>query len=253
MFNPYLDSALVIWLYVTIWFVIAMIKKDNSIVDIAWGMGFMVVAWWQYFHFPHEHSTLLTIMVTLWGVRLATYLFFRNWSEGEDWRYKQMREGWQGSFVLNSYFKIFILQGSLMFIISLVLMQQPVETTSNSAIFSYLGMAIFTIGFLWESIADFQLKQFKSKPENKGKFMQSGLWKYSRHPNYFGEILVWWGIYIFTISYGKWYLFIISPVTITFLLLKVSGIPFLQKKQSKSDKYEAYLDAVPNSILPKFW
>jgi steroid 5-alpha reductase family enzyme len=253
MLNPYLDSALVIWLYVTLWFLIAIIKKDNSIVDIAWGLGFVVVAWWQYFYHPHPYSSILTAVVTLWGVRLGTYLFFRNWSEGEDWRYKQMRENWKGNLAINSYFRVFILQGTVLFVISLVLMQQPDENTFLPSFIFYLGIGIFAIGFLWETIADFQLKQFKAKSENKGKFMQSGLWKYSRHPNYFGEMLVWWGIYLFTTTYGTWYLFFISPLTITFFLLRVSGIPFLKKKQSKSPKYAKYIEAVPNAILPKFW
>lgn len=253
MLNPYLDSAILIWIYLTIWFLMAMIKKDNSIVDIAWGLGFVVVVWWQYFYFPHSHSVLLTGMITVWGFRLTTYLFFRNWSEGEDWRYQQMRKNWKGNFALNAYFRVFILQGTVMFIIALVLMQQPVEEVPFPSLSACLGMILFVIGFLWESIADYQLKQFKKVPSNKGKFIQSGLWKYARHPNYFGEILVWWGIYIFTISYGTWYYFFVSPLTITFFLLRVSGIPFLKKKQSKNPHYADYVKAVPNAILPKFW
>ena len=97
------------------------------------------------------------------------------------------------------------------------------------------------------------MKNFKAKPVNQGQLIQSGLWKYARHPNYFGEMLVWWGIYIFIIPYGTWYLFFLSPLVITFFLLKVSGIPFLQKKQEKNPKYRDYVKAVPNAILPKFW
>ncbi|MFK8102874.1 MAG: DUF1295 domain-containing protein [Saprospiraceae bacterium] len=253
MLHPYLDAIFVIFVYMTLWFLVATAKRDNSIIDIAWGLGFVVVAWWQYVFYPHPHAFVLTLMVSLWGIRLGAYLFSRNWNTEEDWRYQEMRKNWGNNVLLNAYVRVFLLQGGLMYLISLVLQQQPANLIEPWQSLSIVGILIFGIGFFWESIADYQLQQFKANPDNKGKFMTKGLWQYCRHPNYFGEILIWWGIYLYTIPYGTWYIFIISPIVITFFLLKVSGIPFLKRKQEKSSKYQAYVEEVPNAIIPKFW
>lgn len=235
------------------WFIIAQIKKDNSIVDVAWGLGFVVVAYVLQSDFEYWTQLLLVSMVAAWGIRLALYLFIRNRNSGEDWRYQKWRRDWGDKVVLIAFFRVFMLQGIMMWIIALPLMQthSAVGEGWSTGFFTGLGLSLWITGFLWESIADWQLMQFKSKPENKGKIMTLGLWKYSRHPNYFGEILVWWGIFFFSILFGTWYISIISPIIITLLLTKVSGVPMLERKYRDNADYQAYKEKT-SSLIPNF-
>ncbi len=250
MFSPYLDGALLIWLYMSILFMVAQGLKDNSIADIGWGAGFVLVGWWTHFFFPHEFSWLPALLATLWGLRLSLYLLLRKWKEGkEDWRYARWREQWGRWAVLRAYFQVFLLQGVFMWIIALPLMQSPAE--SHFHLFQIPGIALWLFGFCWESVADWQLLRFKSKPENKGAVLREGLWKLSRHPNYFGEIVLWWGIFLVSLPYGSWWLLLLSPLTITWLLLRVSGIPLLEEKQQKDPAYQKYA-AETNALLPDF-
>ena len=254
MFNPFLHSVLLIFFYMLCWFVLALIKKDNSIADVAWGPGFVFLFWWQYFFYGR--SLFTGIMVTLWGARLAVYLFLRNRQKGEDWRYRQWREEWGKFWVLRSFLQVFMLQGLFMWIIALPLMQGP--TTSDHPWLGWIrwsGAALWLAGFLWETVADWQLWRFKNEPVNQGKLLKEGLWKFSRHPNYFGEIVLWWGIFLFCFpASGAWYI-LLSPLAITWLLAKVSGVPMLEKKYREHPEYKEYTQQ-KNALIPDmkiFW
>ena len=240
--------AVLILGYVHLLFMLAILRKDNSIIDIAWGLGFVLVAWGLYFQSPHPNAWSLLIPVSLWGIRLSVYLFIRNRRSGkEDWRYAAWREQWGSWVYVRAYLQVFLLQGLFMWIISL-----PLMGSSNLMHFTWLqilGGMIFLTGFLWESFADAQLLRFKAKTENKGKVMRSGLWRLSRHPNYFGEMLVWWGIFLISISWVPWYIGILSPLTISGLLWKVSGVPMLEQKYADNPDYQAYIKSTP-ALIP---
>ena len=220
MYNPFIDSAILIFFFMVFMYVIATIKKDNSIADIGWGIGFVLVSLWM--HINYGKSMLLLIMVAIWGSRLAAYLFFRNRKSGEDWRYKKWREEWGKMVWFRAFFQVFMLQGFFMWMIALPIMLGKENAFS---LFQLLGIGFWTLGFLWETIADLQLMQFKKLPKNKGKVLDKGLWKLSRHPNYFGEIILWWGLYLFILPNEMWYVAMIGPFTITWLLSRVSGVP----------------------------
>lgn len=232
------------------WFLVAQLKNDNSIVDVAWGFGFVCVATWIQWYY-HTSFILPILLVIMWGLRLSIYLairFIR--SNKEDWRYINLRKSWKGNLVLAAFLRVFILQGVLLWIIALPIIQTTgAIKTSNHLVL--IGILLFIIGFLWESIADWQLFRFKSKPENKGKILTTGLWKYSRHPNYFGEILVWWGVFLTCTPYGMWWINIISPILITFLLTRVSGVSMLEAKMKKHPAYADYMERT-NALIPWF-
>jgi steroid 5-alpha reductase family enzyme len=241
MVTNLLYVAIVVLIYMNVLFLIAIIKKDNSIVDIGWGLGFVLIALLTFFR--NEVNTnrqlLLTTMVIIWGTRLAWHIYNRNRGRGEDFRYAAWRQHWQ-KFYLRSYFQIFILQGALMILISSGIILINSSFYPRLIWSDYLGLGLWLCGFLFEGIADAQLKTFVSRPENKGKLMTNGLWKLSRHPNYFGEVTLWWGIFLLSLPLGQSWIALISPLTITLLILKVSGIPLLEKKYLGRPDWEAY-------------
>ena len=232
-----------------LWFLFSHWKKDYSLVDIAWGLGYVVLATWVCFFRSEAGHLLLFLMVGLWGLRLGIYLLIRNRRQGEDWRYVKMKKEWGTQVGLHAFFKIFMLQGTLMWIIALPIMQLSFE---RSIILQSIGFLLWLFGFLWESIADWQLFQFKSDIGNKGKIMTKGLWRYSRHPNYFGEIVLWWGIFLFVIPYSDSWFILLSPITITWLLLRVSGVPMLEKKYKDNKSYQQYVKST-NAVFPNFF
>ncbi len=229
-----------IWTYMSFWFLISLIFKKGDVADIAWGIGFPLIGLYLYFfHSENSISLIILIFLTLlWGTRLALHIFSRNRGKKEDFRYKKWREDWGDFYVIRSYLQIFILQGFFMFLISLPFVFSTEDRSSNLSILSILGIVIWIIGFLFESIADNQLRKFIQNPENKGKILKTGLWKYSRHPNYFGEVTMWWGIFLIVSHISIWT--IISPLTITILILFVSGIPLLEAKYKDNKEFEEY-------------
>lgn len=237
--NEFLIAGLVIFVSANVGFFVSLVKKRNDVADIFWGIGFILVAWTTFFLADKSNvsALLVNILVTIWGIRLALHIGLRNRGKGEDFRYKAWREEWGKTFYWRSYLQVFILQGVFLFVISLPIIFVNSRNTEFS-VFSVLGLIIWIIGFLFEAIGDYQLLQFTKNPENKGKIIQTGLWKYTRHPNYFGEVALWWGIFCFALPFGFWT--IISPITITYLLLKVSGIPMLEKKYENNPEFAEY-------------
>ena len=229
-----------VWLWL-----ISLAKKDASIVDSFWGMGFVLIAWTSYGLATgyRPRKLLLCVLVTIWGLRLAVYIFTRNRGKGEDYRYQAMRKYWGNKFSLVSLFTVFLLQGLLMWVISLPLQVaiQAVEP-DRLTLLDYLGAVIWAIGFAFEAIGDWQLKKFKAIPENRGKVMDQGLWRYTRHPNYFGDALLWWGYYVMALAVPSGYLTVLSPLLMTVLLLRVSGVALLEKGLVKTKP--RYLDYI---------
>lgn len=239
MISYFLTILLFIATYMTIWFIISIIIKRNDVADLAWGIGFILVAWFSFLLFGSSSKALLAnSLVTIWGIRLATHIYKRIKSKPEDARYKAWRDTWK-KFYLRSYLQIYLLQGLFMFLISIPIVF--INNTSGDIVLTdFLGLFIWIFGFYFESTADRELSEFVKNPDNKGKLMDKGLWRYSRHPNYFGEVVQWWGIFIMALSIRFGYLTILGPLTITVLILFVSGIPLLEKKYSSRPDFEEY-------------
>lgn len=225
--------------YMTFWFIVSLIIKRNDVADFAWGLGFVLAAWFSFFYFgPSLKALIINTLVTIWGLRLAFHIYKRNINKPEDFRYQNWRKTWK-FFYLRSYLQVFVLQGLLMFTI-LVPVSFINKYGSSLLFLDFVGMIVWVFGFYFESTADKQLSDFLHKPENKGKLMTEGLWKYSRHPNYFGEVVQWWGLYLATLSISNGYLTIIGPLTITFFILFVSGVPLLEQKYKGRPDFEEY-------------
>jgi steroid 5-alpha reductase family enzyme len=235
-------AALSVFIYMLIFYTAGQIKNDNSIVDIAWGPGFIIVSLTMLFYTGNTGlvNLLILFVVIIWALRLSTHILVRNWGKPEDFRYANWREEWGKKEPWIAFYKVFMLQGLVMLVISLPVIISFSSFKENLSSINYVGLGIFLFGFIFETIGDLQLSQFKKKKENKGKIIQSGLWKYTRHPNYFGEAIVWWGIYLLSFGQGYEYLTIISPITITLLLRYVSGVPMLEEKYREREDFQSY-------------
>lgn len=241
--NIYLGTLLVLFVFFFIFFLIAQQQRNNGLVDIAWGMGFVIAAVYSYFAggFQTERATLITVLTLLWGLRLAYYLFKRNWGQPEDYRYVNFRKRWGTKFVyLKIFFNVYMLQLTFLFIIAQPIILTNASDAAGLSWLDYVGVAIWIIGYFFEVVGDSQLKSFKKNPANKGKIIQSGLWKYTRHPNYFGEVTMWWGIFIIALSTPNGWTTIYSPILITLLILFVSGVRMLEKKYKNNAQFASY-------------
>jgi steroid 5-alpha reductase family enzyme len=240
--HPNLEMSIVIFIYMTLIFVLAQLLKDNSIVDIYWGLGFILVAGYSLLSGPsfNLHKILMNLAVTIWGLRLSIHILLRAVRRGgEDFRYKAWRDTWK-NFRLRSFLQIFMLQGLFMLIIALPVYYVNYKLPVELAPVNYLGIILFITGFIFEALGDFQLKVFIKKPENKGKLMSTGLWSITRHPNYFGESLIWWGISMFALNYRYGWITLLSPIFLTLLLRFVSGVPMLESKYKGRPDWEEY-------------
>jgi steroid 5-alpha reductase family enzyme len=237
-----LSCSLAVWAYMTAWFLLALVKRDNSLADTSWGLGFILVAGLTFLqgHEPAPRRVLATGLVLVWGIRLAVHVFARNRKKGEDFRYAAWRAKWGKWFVLRSYLQVFLLQG--LFLLLIIWPVVLINSTPQQRLGwgDLAGGAIWLMGFVFEAAADSQLARFKREPGNRGRIMTGGLWRYTRHPNYFGEALMWWGIFVMALgSEGGW-TSIMSPLLITFLLRFVSGVPMLERKYLGNAEFLAY-------------
>ncbi len=241
MLTAFIQCFFIIFIYTGIWFAIAVYKKRNDVADIAWGIGYIILCVYLFINYPASPVLMvLYALVTAWGLRLSLHIYSRNKNKTEDFRYKAWRDAWGKYFYLRSYLQVFLLQGIFLLIIISPVIYAAVAPAVTWNIFTWVGLCGWMIGFYFQAVADWQLKVFKSNQKNKGVIIQTGLWKYSRHPNYFGEILMWWSIFIITIPFTNSFYFIISPLTITLLLVFVSGIPMLEKKYIGNAAFEEY-------------
>jgi steroid 5-alpha reductase family enzyme len=238
--NYYVVLGIELFFYMTGWYIISTIKKRNDIADIAWGLGFVTLAWSAgYLSGFTPRSLMVNLLVTIWGGRLAWHIFVRNRNKSEDYRYLSWRKEWK-FFYLRSFLQIYMLQGLLLYLIVLPVVHINMSPFTGFRFLDAIGVLIWAIGFYFESVADMQLKQFITNPLHKGKIMDVGLWKYSRHPNYFGEVTQWWGLFIIAFSVPNGYFTLVGPITITILILFVSGIPLLEKKYEGRKDFEEY-------------
>jgi len=240
--NYYLTLILLLWVYFSSFFILSIFKKRNDIVDIAWGIGFILASWSSLFlssNYSPKHL-LVSLLITLWGLRLALHIYSRNRNKKEDYRYLAWRKEWGKNFYLRSYLQIYMLQAFLLLLVVSPVLILNHSTSPSLNPFDILAFSIWLLGFIFEAVSDYQLSRFISNPKNKGQIIQSGLWRYSRHPNYFGEVTLWWGIFIFAFSSTINPLTLIGPLTITTLILFVSGIPLLEKKYDDNPQYLEY-------------
>ncbi|MBW6491557.1 MAG: DUF1295 domain-containing protein [Lentimicrobium sp.] len=239
-------AALLVFIFMSAIFILALILKDNSIVDIFWGIGFILLATsslWQSDSIEFK-KFVVNILIIIWGLRLSIHIFLRNSGSGEDFRYANWRRTWK-NFRLRSFFQIYMLQGFFMIIISWPVLHINANAGIGFGIIDFLGLLVFLTGFLFEAVGDYQLIKFKKNPDNKGKIITLGLWKYTRHPNYFGEALLWWGIWMMAIPVKDGIFTILSPLVITLLLRYISGVPMLEKKYQGRPDWEEYKAKTP--------
>ncbi len=242
--NTYLLAFLVIFLFMSAMYLLSLWKKDMSIADCGWGLGFVLVAVITFFLNGEDrfHQKIVTYLVFIWGLRLSFYITMRNWGKPEDFRYANWRRQWGDTLIWRSFLQVFMLQGAIMFVNLLPVL---VVNDGGSIMLSYkalypIGCVVWGIGFLFEAVGDWQMYMFKTGHHRKHAIMNTGLWRYTRHPNYFGEAVMWWGIFLLSIPSGGWYISVWGPVTITYLLLRVSGVTMLEKKYEGDDAYSEY-------------
>jgi steroid 5-alpha reductase family enzyme len=237
-----LITAATISVYMTCWFIAAQVRGRNDIADVAWGLGFILVAAVSLFAGDaySPRGMLVSGLVLIWGLRLALHIHSRNRGRGEDPRYRQWREEWGKWFVLRSFLQVFMLQGMLLLMVAIPVVFANTSPTTPLGWFDLVGLTVWLYGFGFEAIGDWQLLMFIRNPDNSGKLMTGGLWRYTRHPNYFGEVTLWWGIWLMTLSLPGGWLTVVGPLTITILILKVSGIPMLEKPYEDRADFQEY-------------
>jgi steroid 5-alpha reductase family enzyme len=244
--------ATAVAIYMLALWLVSLVLRDVSIVDIGWGLGFVLVTWVAHSSGNAEGARplLQAILVTLWGFRLAAYLLNRGWGQPEDYRYAAMRKRVGPAYSYLSLVLVFGLQGALILGVSLPIQAvQGIGSGSPLGLLDALAVAMFAVGFFFEVVGDQQLAKFKSDPENQGKVIQHGVWSWTRHPNYFGDALQWWafGVFALAVPGAAWTL--LGPALMTFLLLKISGVSLLERglRKRKAD-YTAYAARTPAFI-----
>ena len=236
------QTAVLVFVYMTLFFIVATLRKNNAIVDIGWGLGFVIMAVFSLFAGGNWNSRtlLVTALVSVWGLRLFYHILRRNLGKPEDFRYAKWREEWGKWVVPRAFLQVFMLQGLLMLIIAYPVILNNATPDGGIGLLEILGLVIWLIGFFFEVVGDRQLKTFIATRKTKGAIMQTGLWKFTRHPNYFGESTMWWGIFLIALSSKSGITGIVSPLVITFLLLFVSGVPLLEKHYKDNKEFQEY-------------
>lgn len=220
-------------LMATVW-LLSLLLRDASIVDVAWGVGFVAVAAVTFAVLGRAapRPILLLVLTGLWGLRLSVHLLIRNWGAGEDPRYASMRRRWGKAFPLVSLGTVFVVQGAGMWVVSLPVQAGQIPRGALNPL-DAIGVVVWIVGFAFESIGDLQLRRFKADPAHRGRVMDRGLWRYTRHPNYFGDAVQWWALGLIALAAGQaWTL--VGPALMTLLLLRVSGVPLLERRMART-------------------
>lgn len=241
-------NILLVAIFMTIFYLIAYLRKRVDTVDIAWGLGFVVIAIATALHRPSMSAKVVALLVTVWGLRLGIHIALRARGKKPDPRYQEITKKWKGNFWLRAYFSIFLTQGLLMLTVAAPIFFASGQPLYDWKILIYMGALIWAIGFVIEVVADQQLANYL-KNKKRPKVLKQGLWKYSRHPNYFGEITQWWGIGVIALSAERGYLGLIGPLLITYLIVFVSGIPPIEKRRAKDAAYRQYQKTTSPLIL----
>lgn len=232
------------------WYVVALIKQRNDVADVAWGLGFLIAAAVSYGKgaITADRGLLVTVLVAIWAARLSLHIHLRNRGKSEDYRYHAWRKQWGRAFHLRTFLQVFLLQWLLMLLVALPVLVVNVSRGGPLGALDFFGTAVWMTGFYFEAASDWQLARFSRAPENRGKLLQTGLRRLTRHPNYFGEVVQWWGLALIAFSVPNGWLGLFGAAAITFLILKVSGIPMLEDRLSRKPGYAEYA-----AKTPKFW
>lgn len=241
-------------LYMHVWFIYAVIKRRNDIADVAWGLGFVMLASIGLIANFNSKTLLVWLLVTFWGLRLASHIYKRFRREDhEDRRYMNWRQEWGKNWLFWSWFKVFMVQGFFMLLVAAPIITLAQYQDTSWGFLQIAGLGLWLFGFIFEATADRQLKTFIAKPKKPGDehIMKTGLWKYTRHPNYFGESVIWWGVWL--IAFGEyWWLALAGPITITLLLRFVSGVPLAEAGFKNDAEFKEYADKTP-AMFPNFF
>jgi steroid 5-alpha reductase family enzyme len=240
--STFLVAFLVVSVLFNTLFVVALRLRDNSIVDVAWGVGFILIALatLAYSGTTEPRQILVVLLVLVWGFRLAIRIYRRNRGKGEDFRYKKWREDWGDRWRINAYLRVFVTQGVWMLLVTVPITFVNAYPGPALGWLDGVGVVVWLFGFYFEAVGDWQLDRFiKSKPP-RGTVLEAGLWRYTRHPNYFGEVTQWWGVYIIVLSIPLGWATFVGPVAITATILFYSGIPLLEKTMMQNPAYVEY-------------
>jgi steroid 5-alpha reductase family enzyme len=251
----YLILGLVILGMMTVLWLVSLALKNSSIVDIFWGTGFVIFTWVAFGLTPGGFETrkwLLSVLVTIWGMRLTLHILTRNWGKPEDFRYQAWRKEASSSWWWRSFFKVFLLQGVILWIVAAPLLAAQISPQPARLIWlDFVAIPLWLIGFFFEAVGDWQLRRFIANPANKGRLLTSGVWRYTRHPNYFGDSAQWWAYYLIAAAAGGWWT-IFSPALMTYLLTRVSGAALLEKTlKEQKPGYREYVETT-SGFIPWF-
>lgn len=240
--STFLVAFVAVFIFFNCLFVAALKLRDNSIVDIGWGIGFILVTvvTLAYSGTLDPRQILVAVLVLIWGLRLAIRIYRRNRGKGEDFRYRKWREDWGEHWRRRAYLFVFVGQGAMMLLITIPIMLVNTYSGPPLGWLDLVGVAVWCFGFYFEAVGDRQLDVFLRDPANRGKVMDRGLWRYTRHPNYFGEVTQWWGVFLIVLSVQWGWLGVIGPITITTLIVAYSGIPLLEKSMMQNPAYVEY-------------
>ncbi len=251
----YLMLAIAVLGFMTLLWLVSLALKNSSIVDIFWGAGFVLVNWLAFALTPNGvglRNWLIAILVTIWGLRLSRYIASRNLGQPEDFRYRAWRKQAGASWWWRSFFKVFLLQGVLLWLIAAPLAAAQTSAGPNTlTIFDILALPVWLLGFLFEAVGDWQLSRFRANPANRGQVMKTGVWRYTRHPNYFGDATQWWAFYLVALGAGAWWT-VYSPIVMTVLLVRVSGARMLEQSLKKRKPGYAEYMATTSEFIPWF-
>jgi len=251
-FAAYAVVGLVILAGMVVLWAASLALRNASIIDIFWGLGFVVAAWLYFGLTPAGFSgrkILVCTLVSLWGLRLSFYILWRNWGKPEDFRYRKWRDAAGKKWWWLSFFQVFLLQGVLLWVISTPLLAaQRAASPAHLTAFDYLAVLVWGMGFFFEAVGDGQMAYFKADTANRGKVLSAGLWRYTRHPNYFGDAVQWWAFFLLAAATGaSWTIF--SPFLMTILLLRVSGVSLLEKSLKETRPgYKDYIQTTSGFI-----
>jgi len=246
------NLVVVMGLMVLLWLV-SLARRDASVADVFWGTGFVIVAWLSGLQAGRfdARTVLVVALTTIWGLRLSLHLLWRSWGRGEDRRYRAMREKHGTRFGLVSLGTVFFLQGGILWFVSLPVQAAAWQPIARSPLWlaDFLGCSLWTLGFAFEVVGDWQLARFNADPANRGQVLCRGLWRYTRHPNYFGDFCVWWGLFLIAAAGGAWWI-VGSPLLMSWLLMRVSGVPLLEKDMAERRPGYADYVARTNAFFP---
>ncbi len=244
--SVFLVSGLVILGMMILLWLVSLLLKNSSIVDIFWGTGFVITTWVAFLMTPDGfilRKLSLSLLVTIWGLRLSLHILTRNWGKPEDFRYQAWRKEAGAAWWWRSFFKVFLLQGVLLWIISTPVLAAQVSALPGALTWlDFLAIPLWLVGFTFEAVGDWQLRLFKANPANKGKVLSAGVWRYTRHPNYFGDACIWFGLWLVACDHPLGFVLVVSPLLMTYFLVKVTGKALLERRLKRAKpEYAAYI------------